>query len=183
MTQWRSRSKRHRCQRRQERCAREEAEPVDSYQGSSAFDGAAARPRLGEESFDHQPKDFKQEGHGPRRRGSLRTSREPTAGSASRSLPKRTPPWLPRGSAFARWGPPPCARRPTREGSGRLPARRHRDFGGQVPYARRKNGVSRRFGSVGYGAFTLTRPLIPPIRLPRPPRRAEEVTQQSEPSE
>ncbi len=28
----------------------------------------------------------------------------------------------------------------------------------------RKNGVSRRFGCVGYGAFTLTRPLIPPIR-------------------
>jgi hypothetical protein len=50
------------------------------------------------------------------------------------------------------------------EGSGRSPARRRRDFGGQVPYARRKNGASRRFGSVGYGAFTLTRPLIPPIR-------------------
>ena len=56
------------------------------------------------------------------------------------------------------------ASRATREGAGWPPARRHRDFGGQVPYACRKNGFLVSSACVGYGAITSTRPLVPPIR-------------------
>ena len=61
----------------------------------------------------------------------------------------------------------PSASRATREGAGWPPARRHRDFGGQVPYACRKNGFLVSSACVGYGAITSTRPLVPPIRARR----------------